>query len=245
MRPLLFAIVACAASASACAQSVDPVALTGSDASACDLANTTLHRVDLTGPGLSPEWDLHAVGTPPTFTVSNDWLTITDASLAATASVSDMRSWIYDPRVDRGNQMAWDQSIGVRDVEIAFALRWASRAEELTLAGVALTTADHELAIYAGFADPWGNRFGTPFVRVVTPTDVAAWQGEERGLGRAEFVITRRSGAVVALVDGEPVLRAESRESIAHVAIFAVRHRDAFATYEFGTVEVGALRVCD
>ncbi len=248
----MLGLAGCCAVASGCAQTVIPVdASDESDAvdavadDGCHAGiDATQHAAQFVGSVLGSGWDTRAVGNAPAYDLDGGWLSITDASLADTPSSGGTRSWIYDPTVDLGNQMTWDQPIGTADFDLTFDIAWSSTIPQLTLAGVGLSNAEHQLEVYGGFVDPWVSQLGTPFVRVRGAVSPADWYGDTALAGQGTLRFTRLDGVVTLSFDGRQVLRAQSRAAIRYVSVFAVRHRDPQGTYDFGRVALRGLDVC-
>ena len=243
-QSLMRVVLAMAAlSLSACARTVSPDASGADDACSVE-ADATRHVADFNVPMLSPEWDQSAVGNPPAYDLDGGWLEITDASLADTPSAANDRSWIYDPSVDLGNQMTWNQPIGTGDFDLVFDLSWSSTVPELTLAGIALTNANHQLEVFGGFTDPWNSELGTPFARIRRDGGTADWFDSTAATGQGQMRFTRHAGVVTVSFNGHEVLGATNLGDLRAVSIVAVRHRDSHGIYDFGRVALRGVSVC-
>jgi hypothetical protein len=228
-----------------CASEVIPDLNDGSERMHCESpAGTTVHEADFSPNSFRSQWTVDAVGTAPAFTLSAGLLTMTDASFAVTPSAHDARSWIYDPDVDRGNQMAWPQGIGTRPFRLDFHLSWASSRAQVTLAGIAVTDRANSIEAYAGFSDPWGNAFGARFAAARVESGPMNWTGEMSADGDATFRFVRQEGHLSIAINGRVIQESTRELDVANIAIFAVRHRDIHQAYEFGTVSIDHLRVC-
>lgn len=227
-----------------CARTVVPFEVAdGGDACGAG-ADARLRRSDFEGVTLGPEWTQDAVGEAPAYGLDGGWLEITDAALADTPSAGNTRSWIYDPAMDLGNQMAWTQPIGADDFDATFDLAWSSTVSELTLAGVGLTNADHQLEVFGGFIDPWVSQLGGSFARIRTANTTVDWYGDLAPSGQVRMRLARHDGVVTVTVDGREVVHAPNSADLRAVSVFSVRHRDPRGTYDFGRVAFHGLEVC-
>jgi hypothetical protein len=119
------------------------------------------------GVGLAPHWTL-AAGAAPTLAIDGSRLVIDDAPHATTPS-SPTQSWIFEPDVDLGNQLAWAQPFGSDDFTLEVQLGWTSTAAELTIAGIGLSNADDQLELQLGVIDGFVDTVGRPYVSVRRP----------------------------------------------------------------------------
>jgi len=199
------------------------------------------------GTELATYWNPTAVGPAPTFTVTGGALTITDAAVANTPS-DTTKSWIFDPDVDKGNQMAWQHPIGTGDFSITFSYEFTSSAAAADLAAVGVTDVARVLDAYGGGMDPSSVTVGRAFAHIRVPggggDDDYNWQVQEAQTFTRIMRIQRTAGMITVVVDGTTVLTAPSSTSIQYVAIIALRHRSLSTVYAFGTLRLFQLDVC-
>ncbi|TNF32627.1 MAG: hypothetical protein EP329_09605 [Deltaproteobacteria bacterium] len=209
----------------------------------CDgLVDEPVVADDFDGTALAAIWTTDPVGGLPTYTVAGSTLTVTDAPYATTPS-SPTQSWIYDLNQDQGNQLTWPQAIGTGDFDLTADLGWSSSIAELTLGGVALTNAAGLIEVLVGFSDGGSTAYGSPVVRVRSPTN--AYGGTAAVSGSASFRVTRSGGDLSVTMNGVEVLAIPGYGAdIAHVAIVNVPHRSGASTYPFGTMTYDVVNVC-
>jgi hypothetical protein len=198
---------------------------------------------EFNGSALGSQWNDHAVGAAPTYTVLGSQLTITDASLAYTAS-SGNESWIYDLDLDRGNQMAWSWPIGTGDFDVTFDFGWTSSDGELTLGAVGVADANGMMDVMAGYMDGGAPGLGNPFARVRQPGPDLRWDGAASGAGSGKMRITRKGGTVSVYYNDVLVLSGASAGDLRQVVVVAVPYRYGAAAYPFGTFTLQRLSVC-
>ena len=179
---------------------------------------------DFDGSSLDPRWVL-VQGTLPTYTVSGSALVVTNADYVASLSLANFAG-IVDRLLDRGNQIAWPQTIGpAGDFDITVDMGWSSAEGELTYGSIALTDADNYIKIEVGFSDNSsvaGSGPGAPFART-GPSGPDAWTGPTPASisGSAVFRVARAGGMLSIWHAGDlvagPVANTEDIANIAFV----------------------------
>jgi hypothetical protein len=198
---------------------------------------------DFEGSSLGSHWRV-AAGVAPAHTVASSVLTVTNAAFAATPSRPGY-TWIYDPDVDLGNQLAWDQPIGTGDFSVAFDIAWSSTNANVTLVGIGVTSADDQLEIYAGLSDELETAAGQPFAAVRREGTDLAWRGAPSISASGAFVLRRNAGTVTISFDGATVITSSaSTADLAHVVLFAVRHQTPITAFMFGEASFDRVVVC-
>jgi hypothetical protein len=192
---------------------------------------------DFTGTDLDPRWNRTAVGTAPTYVVSDSYLMISDAAFADTPSFGG--SWIYDASFDLANQMAWTQPIGVNDFDVKFTMAWDSKTGEGTLAGIGLTNADNQLELRAGIDAP--GDVGIPLAVLRNET---GFFGDPEEAGIADVRLTRSGGVLTVEFRGAVVFCAPFTADIRNLVIFTVRGQFMGIDYPFGEFDLDSVQVC-
>jgi hypothetical protein len=242
---------ACVATAPGCVEGVVGVCIPGVPSS--DLCNDVDDdcdgRVDegiadpFEGAALRPAWVSPAVGSPIAFTIADSFLRVEDAPYADTPS-NPPTSWIYEPDVDLGNQIAVASSVGDADFDLLVDIDWASTAPELTLAGVALTNLSDQMELMLGYGDGSSSESGNARVRIRADGTDATYAGLATPSGAASFRAERRAGVLTVFLDGAEVLTAPFTADVQHVAIYAVAHRNGVSTYPFGSFGLDGVQLC-
>ena len=195
---------------------------------------------DFDGSGLGPQWRV-AEGGAPTYTVSGSRLRITDAPLVTTPSMPGT-SWIYDPSMDLGNQLAWNYSVGTGDFTLEFDISWdETTLEQGGLAGVGLTDAANRLHVMGGIYD---GSYRVVAARHGLVGD-QKYFGTRTLSGSATFTIARTSGTVTVTLDGAPVLTHADASALEHLVIVYVQLQGTdLIARDFPTVELGQIQLC-
>jgi hypothetical protein len=195
------------------------------------------------GDALQPEWMNGAVGTALSPVVSGGFFRLSDAPYASTPS-SPTHSWIYEPDVDRGNQITQPILVHGRDFHLVVTMDWSSNAPELTLAGVALTSDTSLLELMAGYTDGSSADTGNPFARVRQAGTDASFSGARASAGAGTIEVERTSGMITVRHDGTETLVAPLTADLTGLAIFAVAHRSGASTYPFGEWGLDRVQLC-
>jgi hypothetical protein len=194
-------------------------------------------------PMLRPAWVNPARGSEISFAIADSFFRVEDAPFASTPS-NPAASWIYEPDVDLGNQIALARSIGGSDFELFADIDWSSTGPELTLAGVALTNLDGQLELMLGYGDGSSANTGSVRVRARLEGDDASWSAPSAMTGTASFRAIREAGVLTVYVDDVEVLSTPFTADIHRVAIYAVAHRNSSTTYPFGSFGLDRVQVC-
>jgi hypothetical protein len=193
---------------------------------------------------LAAHWSVLAGAVPTTYAVNNSSLLVTDAPFASTPS-SPSTSWIYDLDLDKGNQMAWAQTIGGQDFTLTADMAWSSAAAEITLGGVGVSDATGKLAGYVAAQDGSSSGTAPPVARihVATGSDLE-FVGTEIEPGNAMVKIQRVSGNATITIDNTEVLSGPMPDLISNVVIVFVRHSNGATQYTYGSFELRSLTIC-
>jgi hypothetical protein len=214
-----------------------------SDAAIDTSANCMTDGFD--GSQLAAHWSVLVGATPTAYAVNGSRLLITDAPFAPATPSMPTASWIYDLDTDKGNQIAWAQSIGGEDFTVTADLGWSSTIAELTLGGIAVSDAQGTIAALAGMTDGSSNTSGGAYARlhVVSGADMAFTKPPEEP-GSASVQIQRVNGIATISINGVQAVTGAMPALISNVAIFYVRYKSASTQYDFGSFEVRQIQLC-
>jgi hypothetical protein len=194
------------------------------------------------GASLQPHWQVVA-GAAPTYTLASSSVVIDDAPFASTPSNPQV-SWIFEPDTDLGNQLAWAHPIGTGDFRIEGTGSWSSSDPELTLAGIGLSNADHQLELQVGVIDGLTNTLSAAYVRLRRAGEDAVFAGAPVASASGPFRIERAAGALVVELSGTIVLSEVTLADITHVVLFAVRYTDSAGPIAFGNITFDSVSIC-
>ena len=200
---------------------------------------------------LDPHWLQNPVGIPPDLTSAppdlaigprngnGSFLLVSNAQLARTPSVPGS-SWIFDADRDLGNQMLWQQPIGVNDFDVRFSFAWDWQPGEALLAGVGLTNPDNQLELRAGAAAPPPQ---APFPLAILRNE-DGFAGDSVESGTADMHLTRSGGILTIELNGESVFCGAFTADIRNLVIFTVRPMFMDVVYPFGEFDLDSVQVC-
>jgi hypothetical protein len=207
-----------------------------------DAAPGTACIVDGFDGALPNQWQVRA-GVMPSYSIAASTLTIDDAATASAPSMPGM-SWIYNLDTDLGNQFGRAHAIGDSDFFVYGSASFNTTDAELTLAGVGLTNAAHQLELLIGVSDGSATGLGIPFAAMRRQGDDLLWGGTEAPAGGGTFEIRRVANRVTIVLGGMEVLSDAMVAELTDVVIVAVRYSDGGGPRQFGSFAVDSLSVC-
>jgi hypothetical protein len=217
---------------------------TGCEALICSGGCSIQSGTDLfDGPTLDSAWTLNCVGSAPTYNFASNQLNLVDSPFAPTPS-SAVNTWIYDPLLDRGNQICRAFNAGTGGFEVEVDLGWVTSVPELTLGAIAVTDANHYLQAWIVYADGWSQGFGSLAGYVRTGNTFASWGDGLTSSGNVRARIARAGAEIRLSINGNLVLAANNAADIRHIALVHTAHRASGVTYGFGTITYDNLIWC-